>query len=108
MFRALVSAGFDVLEAATGRSALQLAQLQPDAIVLDIVLPDIDGFEVVRRLKAGAATANIPVVHKTAVCPDDEHRRHGLATGAEEYLIEPFEPQELIAAVQRVFHRGPS
>jgi CheY-like chemotaxis protein len=66
MFRVLVSAGLGVPEAATGGSALRLAQLQPDAIVLDLVLPDIDGLEVVRRLKASAATVNIPVDHKTA------------------------------------------
>jgi DNA-binding response OmpR family regulator len=102
MVRALASAGFDVLEAATGGHALRLALLTPDAIVLDIALPDIDGFEVVRRLKANAATQHIPVVHKTAVYGDDLHRRRGLAAGAEEYLVEPFAPQALIAAVRRV------
>jgi two-component system, NtrC family, sensor kinase len=106
MYRALVSAGFDVLEAATGRDALKLARLSPDAIVLDIELGDLDGFEVVRRLKASPATQHIPVLHKTAVFCDGEHRRRGLAAGADEYLMEPFEPQALIETVQRLLDRG--
>jgi CheY-like chemotaxis protein len=97
----LAGAGFDVRETATGRDALRLARTAPDLIVLDIALTDIDGFEVCRRLKSDAATRNIPILHKTSVYRDPEHRRQGLAAGAEEYLVDPVEPAVLIETVRR-------
>jgi CheY-like chemotaxis protein len=60
---ALRKAGFEVIEAATGRRALAMAEQQPDMILLDIVLPDLDGIEVCRRLKSNPATSEIPVIH---------------------------------------------
>jgi CheY-like chemotaxis protein len=60
--RPLAAAGFDVRETATGRDALRLARLQVDVIVLDLVLPDMDGYDVLRRLKADPATSQIPVI----------------------------------------------
>jgi DNA-binding response OmpR family regulator len=108
LVRMLAGAGYDVRETASGRDALRLARIPPDLIVLDIALQDIDGFEVVRRLKADTATSCIPVVHKTAVYRDPEHRRRGLEAGADEYLVEPFEPETLVDAVRRLLaRRGP-
>jgi len=104
MVRTLTAAGFDVRETATGRDALRLARFHPDAIVLD----DMDGLEVCRRLKADTVTTRIPVVHKTAVFRDDEHRRRGFAAGADDYLVEPIEPEALVAAVRRVLGDGAS
>jgi len=74
MARPLAAAGFDVRETATGRDALRLARLHVDAIVLDIVLPDMDGFDVLRRLKADPETSDIPVILKTAASFDDGQR----------------------------------
>jgi DNA-binding response OmpR family regulator len=108
MVRVLSVAGFDVRETATGRDALRLARLSPGAIVLDIALQDMDGFEVCRLLKADTVTSGIPVVHKTAVFRDDEHRRRGFADGADDYLVEPFEPDTLVAAGRRVLGDGAS
>jgi CheY-like chemotaxis protein len=108
MVRVLGAAGFDVRETATGRDALRMARLHPDIIVLDVALQDIDGFEVVRRLKADSVTQAIPVVHKTAVYRDPEHQRRGLAAGADDYLVEPFEPDTLIATVRRVLSQARS
>ena len=102
MARPLAAAGFDVRETATGRDALRLARLQTDAIVLDLVLSDMDGYEVLRRLKADPVTTSIPVILKTAVHLDDGHRQGGLQAGAAAYFAEPFDPQALIAAVRRV------
>jgi CheY-like chemotaxis protein len=99
--RVLAGAGFDVRETATGRDALRLARTAPDLIVLDIALTDIDGFEVCRRLKSDVATRAIPVIQKTSVYRDADHRRQGLAAGADEYLIDPIEPQLLIDTVRR-------
>lgn len=106
--RTLSAAGYDVRETATGRDALRLARLSPDLIVLDVALPDMDGFEVCRLLKSDARTGPIPVVHKTAVYGDDEHRRRGFAAGAEEYLADPVEPEILLGTVARLLKRSSS
>jgi CheY-like chemotaxis protein len=104
----LGAAGFDVRETATGRDALRLARLQVDAIVLDLVLPDMDGYEVLRRLKADALTRDIPVILKTAARLEDGDRELGLDAGAAAYFAEPFDPQALIAAVREVLGDGSS
>ena len=77
-------------------------------IVLDLALPDMDGFEVLRRPKADEATVNLPVILKTAVHVQDEHRQRGLDAGAADYFAEPFDPQGLIAVVRRVLGEGSS
>jgi len=108
LVRMLTSAGFDVRETATGRDALRLARSAPDLIVLDIALQDMDGFEVARRLKADGVTSAIPIVHKTAVFSDPEHQQRGLAAGADEYLMEPIEPEVLVSTVKRLLERRSS
>jgi two-component system, cell cycle sensor histidine kinase and response regulator CckA len=90
-------AGFRVTEAATGRDALRLANDHPDLVLLDVNLPDIDGFEVCRQIKAHPATHRIPVLHLSAMYVTSEDRTHGLEGGADGYLTKPVEPQELIA-----------
>jgi CheY-like chemotaxis protein len=100
MARPLAIAGYDVRETATGRDALRLARLRPDGIVLDLALPDMDGFEVLRRLKADPVTRDIPVILKTAVHLDDGDRQRGLDAGAAAYFAVPFDPQALIEAVR--------
>jgi PAS domain S-box-containing protein len=94
---------FNVKEAATGEEALRLARLeQPDLVLLDVNLPDVNGYEVCRRLKAEPATSRIPVLHITAsyLTPSDMAR--GLESGAESYLVEPVEPEVLIATINSV------
>jgi CheY-like chemotaxis protein len=108
MARPLAAAGFDVRETATGRDALRLARLQTDAIVLDIVLSDMDGFEVLRRLKTDPMTANIPVILKTAALLEDGHRQRGLEAGAADYFAEPFDTQAIVDVVRRVIGDGAS
>ena len=95
--RVLRQAGFDVLEAGTGTEAVELAARQPDLVVLDVNLPDFDGFEVCRRLKADPATSGIPVLYLSALYYDLEHRIRGLEQGADAYLKQPVEPRELVA-----------
>ena len=95
--RVLRQAGFDVLEAGTGTEAVQLAARQPDLVVLDVNLPDFDGFEVCRRLKADPATSGIPILYLSALYYDLEHRIRGLEQGADAYLKQPVEPRELVA-----------
>lgn len=97
--RSLTRAGFDVVEAANGTDALRQAIHRPDLIILDVRLPDIDGFEVCRRIKSDPATANIPVLHLSASYVTGEDKAHGLDSGAEGYLVRPVEPVELLATV---------
>ena len=89
--------GFGVLEAGTGAEALRLAETKPDLILLDVNLPDLNGFEVCRRLKALAATASTPVLYVSAVHVNSGDRSAGLESGADGYLVKPFEPRELLA-----------
>ena len=94
-------AGFTVRTATTGRDALRLAAAaKPDLIVLDIRLPDLDGYEVCRRLKAEPATAAIPVLHLSAAYVTSEARAHGLEGGADGYLVKPVDARELLATVR--------
>jgi PAS domain S-box-containing protein len=101
-------AGFNTREAATGGDALRLAAERPDLIILDVNLPDIDGFEVCRRIKAHPATSSIPVLHMSAVYVRSEDKTHGLQGGADGYLIKPIEPAEVVATVQALLriHRA--
>jgi len=97
--RSLQDGGYRVLEARSGTEALRLAESQPALITLDINLPDIDGFEVCRRLKGNSSTSDIPVLHISASCVESEHRIRGLKGGADAYLSEPINRQELLATV---------
>jgi len=96
----LTRAGYDVLEAATGRDAVRLAGERPDLILLDVNLPDIHGFEVCNRIKADPRTASIPVVHLSATRVGSADRVVGLEGGADGYLVQPIDPQELVATVR--------
>jgi two-component system cell cycle sensor histidine kinase/response regulator CckA len=103
----LRSAGYTVLEAAHGADALRLSAEHLDLVVLDVVLPDIDGFEVCRRIKAEPGKAAIPVLMVSGVAVECHDRVHGLDAGADAYLPKPIEPAELIAharALLRVRH----
>ncbi|MBV1856517.1 fused response regulator/phosphatase [Catellatospora tritici] len=99
----LSRAGFVVSQAETGHDALkQIAANHFDMVVLDVKLPDMSGLEVCRRIKADDRTATIPVVHVSAHAVDVTDRTIGLVGGADAYLAEPIDPQELVATVQAV------
>jgi CheY-like chemotaxis protein len=98
--RTLENAGPKVLRAYTGAQALALAGEIPDAIVLDIKLPDINGFEVCRRLRANAATRNIPVIFVTAVHQDCSARDRADLVGGNSVLFFPVEGSQLVAVIQ--------
>jgi signal transduction histidine kinase len=98
--RYLREGGYDVIEARNGIEALDLAQQNPDLITLDINLPDINGYEICRRLKDDAATRDIPVLHISASCIDAGDRVRGLEGGADGYLAEPIDKLELLATVK--------
>ncbi|MCY1017860.1 sensor histidine kinase [Pyxidicoccus sp. MSG2] len=92
-------AGFATVEAETGEDALRLALGQPDAILLDVKLPDILGFEVCQRLKRDVETAAIPVIQLSSAFTSTTDRVEGLQGGADSYLIAPVNPEELLATL---------
>jgi PAS domain S-box-containing protein len=95
----LRGAGFEVTEAGTGAEGLRLASARPDLIVLDVHLPDIDGREICRQIKANPETASIPVLHLSGTFREVEDRVKGLELGADGYLTKPVGKAELIATV---------
>ncbi|WP_372339046.1 SpoIIE family protein phosphatase [Actinoplanes sp. RD1] len=99
----LSRAGFTVVEAETGGAALaMLADADVDLVVLDVKLPDMSGFEVCERIKTDPDFGALPVIHVSAHAVDVVDRTQGLNRGADAYLVEPIEPDELIATVQAV------
>ena len=97
--RVLRSAGYEVLEAATGAAGLEAARLA-DLVVLDVNLPDMDGFEVCRRIRADPRTALLPVLHLSATFTNSADYAAGFEAGADSYLTRPVEPPVLIATVR--------
>lgn len=92
--------GYRVVEAFDGLEALEKVQhAQPDLLILDIKMPRMDGYEVCRRLKDNPATAHIPVLMLSGMESVD-NRVHGLLLGAEDYIVKPFRPAELVARVE--------
>jgi two-component system alkaline phosphatase synthesis response regulator PhoP/two-component system response regulator VicR len=99
----LARAGYQVVTAYDGREALQKVEAEkPDLVVLDVMMPYMDGFEVLRNLKANAATADIPVIMLTAKAQDADVFR-GWQSGVDCYLTKPFNPMELLTFVKRIF-----
>ncbi|WP_250474258.1 response regulator [Caballeronia sp. GAFFF1] len=99
--RILSRAGFNVIEAGTGTAALERVRAEsPDLVLLDVKLPDINGLEVCRQIKASAETAGTLVLQTSAAAVHSMDRIRGLEGGADSYLTEPVEPAELIAHVR--------
>lgn len=97
--RVLTAAGYRTIEAESGQEALQRADLSVSAVVLDVNLPDIDGFQVCRSLRSRPETATVPVVHLSATYVADYDKVRGLDAGASAYLIHPAEPGVLVATI---------
>ena len=96
----LKAGGFEVLEASDGLSAIEIARAeQPDLILMDVMMPVLDGYEACRRLRDDPATADIPVVMLTAKTQAGEQQA-GLDSGAKDYICKPFTPKDLVAQVQ--------
>ncbi len=99
LFETLDGRGYKLLIAKDGKSALSIAgKAQPNLILLDIMMPEIDGYEVCRQLKANPATAEIPVIFLSALT-ETKDKVQGLDLGAVDYVTKPFQPDEVIARV---------
>ena len=94
--------GFLVSEAFNGRQAMdRIREDLPDLVLLDVMMPDIDGFEVLRKVREGN---DVPVIMLTAK-GEEEDRVHGLELGADDYITKPFSPRELVSRVRAVLRR---
>ena len=104
--RYLGKAGFVIEQAASGRDALAaIAKRPPDLLVLDLMLPHVDGLEVCRSVRADDATAGLPVIMLTARA-EESARIVGLELGADDYIAKPFSPNELVARVRALLRRA--
>ncbi len=100
----LVREGYEVIAASNGRDALEKATSKPDLILLDLMMPVLDGLEACKRLKADPATASIPVVFLTARSGEVDEIL-GLELGADDYIQKPISPRKLVARVKALFRR---
>ena len=101
----LRAAGFDAAAVNGGRAALaRLAEVPADLIILDVVMPAPDGFEILRRLREAPATARLPVIMLTASA-DDAGRARATELGADDFIAKPFEPADTVARVRALLAR---
>ncbi len=97
--------GFDAIAATDGQSAIEIAQRHKlDLIVLDLMMPGMDGLEVCRRLRQDSRTARVPIIMLTAKATEAD-RIVGLEIGADDYVVKPFSPRELVARVKAILRR---
>lgn len=102
----LESNGYDIVTASDGESAIKKAEEEnPDLIILDLMLPKLDGIEVCRRLKSNPSTSHISIIMLTAKS-DESDKIVGLEIGADDYITKPFSVKELIARVKAVLRRN--
>ncbi len=101
----LIASGIDVLEADNGKDAVELVRRErPDLVLLDVMMPDLDGFEVARRLAADPKTREIPIVFLTARAGEAD-RRLGEQLGGVGYVVKPFDPVKIGNLVEEVLTR---
>ncbi|MFN2340038.1 MAG: response regulator [Halanaerobium sp.] len=100
----LENAGYEVETAADGRAALEQLSEEIDLVVLDLMLPEIDGMEVCRRMRGNEELRQIPIIMLTAKGEEVE-RILGLEMGADDYMTKPFSPRELVARIKAIFRR---
>lgn len=97
----LVNGGYRVLKAADGEEALRVAiEQQPQLILLDVILPKLNGYQVCRQLKANPETAHIPIIMITSKSKDSD-RHWAIEQGADDYIVKPFESQAVLETVGR-------
>lgn len=102
----LTNEKFNALTTDSGREGLDLArEKEPDLIILDIVLPDLDGLEICNLLKNDNRTNHIPIIMVSGIKIETQDRIRGLETGADDYVTKPFSTKELVARVKAVLRR---
>jgi len=97
--------GYEVFSASNGKEALEQAKLKPDVILLDVMMPELDGFEVLKRLQKEKLTANIPVIFLTARSSDIDEVV-GLELGADDYIVKPISIPKFLARIKSVLRKN--
>jgi diguanylate cyclase (GGDEF)-like protein len=104
--QSLERSAYDLIEAESGTAGIQCAiEEHPDLILLDVMMPEMDGFEVIRRLRAHPMTQGVPIILLTALGEMSE-KVYGMQLGADDYMTKPFDPRELRARVQAHLKRS--
>jgi DNA-binding response OmpR family regulator len=98
-------AGFIVIEAKTGEETLDLLASRPDAVLLDLHLPDIDGFEIGQRIRTSTTKGHVPIFHFTATYRNNEAAQRSRAAGADAYIEQPIDPDSLVRRVRNLIQR---
>ncbi len=102
MADALAQKGHEVLKAGDGAEAMQLAaERKPDVILLDVILPKVNGYQVCRQLKAAPETASIPIIMITSKARNSD-RHWGMEQGADDYIVKPFDTDDLLNIIDRL------
>jgi CheY-like chemotaxis protein len=105
--RRLEANGYEVITAESGKEGIEKAvTCEPDLVLLDIIMPGLDGYEVCRRLKSSEKTREIPVIIFTASSPQDDSGEKAIEFGAVGYLTKPFESDDLLSIIERSFSGG--
>ena len=98
--------GYDVITESNGQAALESLKLQkPDLVLLDVMLPGMDGFEICQRIKSTPATEDIPVLFLTAKKTEKDIEK-GLEVGADSYITKPFKSAELLRSIASCLNQG--
>lgn len=101
--------GYEVISAENGKLALDLLQSNPvDLVISDILMPELDGFELCQQIKSNPNTSNVAVIFYTATYTEEQDKQLGLSFGASRYLIKPYEPDMLIKEIEAVLHENSS
>lgn len=105
--RNLQVAGFNVVEASAGAEALELVEFV-SAVVLDVHLPDLLGFEVCRLLRSRPTTARLPVIYVSALYVSEVHQEEGMGLGGNAYMVAPVDPEALLATLDQLIGERPA
>jgi two-component system cell cycle response regulator DivK len=96
----LASAGYEIVEAVTGKEGVSMAQMhRPDVIIMDIQMPEMDGYEATRQIKANSALRDIPIIAVTSYALSGDDKR-AYEAGCVDYITKPFSPRQLLAKIE--------
>jgi two-component system cell cycle response regulator DivK len=104
----LASAGYEIVEAVTGKEGVSMAQMhRPDLIIMDIQMPEMDGYEATRQIKANSALRDIPIIAVTSYALSGDDKK-AYEAGCVDYITKPFSPRQLLAKIEEFLRQAES
>lgn len=104
----LASAGYEIVEAVTGKEGVSMAQMhRPDLIIMDIQMPEMDGYEATRQIKANSALRDIPIIAVTSYALSGDDKK-AYEAGCVDYITKPFSPRQLLAKIEEFLRQADS